>query len=452
MRESGSGTGPRRRVRGLLAWVAAWLWGMAVPLGPALPAALRAQEAGPVTPDSADALRAAMEQPPARPPGDVHDILALPVKVAILPLAAVAYGTRALLALAFRPDRPPNPVIVALGGAREWGASPQAGTLGPRSGVAGGLRLERFEPFWLESGLSIRGSQRHAVGVALGDGAGRPGGGASVAFRRFAEPHFFGVGPSTLEEDVTDFRWDQVDVTAGGRIPTRPVTWKLSVGWEENDVGRGFDDEVPDLQDVADPETLFGLEERTRYARLGAGMEIDLTRWRGLQRRGLWGELAGTAYLGVGGTDSDFLRWEGELVGYVPLNPRQQLAVRALAELNRAQGGRGVPFTHLASLGGDRGLRGFDVDRFRDEDLLALLSEWRYEIWRTIHDDLRQEGFVFLDVGTVGGISRALDLSDLRTSYGFGMRTVAAGTVAFVWYVGFSEEQTAFRVGFSWPW
>lgn len=417
--------------------------------GPTSRAAASGQEAGePVSADSASRLRAAMERPPARPPTDVYDVLSFPLRVAMLPLAAVGKGIQGLVALSIRPGRPPNPILVAYRDLREWGLTPDLEVFGPRSGPGAEVRLDRFEPFFLESGISIRGSQRHVAGLRAGS-TGSPHGTLAVAFRRYAEPHFWGIGPDTDAEAEADFRWDQVELAGAGAARTGSLAWRLELGFEANDVGRGSDDDEPDLQDVAPPD-LFGLEEETRFARLGAGVALDRTRIHVLQPRGFRADLGGTLFLGTGDTDADFLRWNAELAGYLPLNERQQLALRGLLELNRPQGGRGVPFTHLAALGGSRVNRGLDTWRFRDLDMAALQSEWRYEIWRSIHDDLRQEGFVFLDAGGVAGRIHELEGSNIRTSWGFGMRTASRDGPIVLWYLAFGEE-TKFRVKFSWP-
>lgn len=407
--------------------------------------------AGPVSPDSADALRAAMVQPPARPGRDVYDVLALPLRVATLPLAAVAYGVKGLLALTFRPDRPPNPVLAALRDLDAWGLEVEPATIGPRSGPGGRLELDRFHPFFAEGAVSFRGSQRYRGGVRLGEPARDGWLRLAGEYRRWAEPHFWGIGSETGEDGVTDFRWDQVGVRLRGGAGAAPLFAEGWLGFEHNEVGRGFDADVPDLQDVVDADTLFGLGEETGFVRLGGALALDLMSRHRLQPRGFRARLAAGAFLGVGDTDADFIRWEGQATGYLPLNERQQLVLRGLVELNRPERGRGVPFTHLASLGGHRGPRGFDHGRFRDRDMFVVLTEWRYEIWRSIREDLRTEGLVFFDIGTVAPSLSDLDGSDPDGSYGFGMRTVSSEGVAFLWYVAISEEETQFRVKLSWP-
>jgi hemolysin activation/secretion protein len=121
------------------------------------------------------------------------------------------------------------------------------------------------------------------------------------------------------------------------------------------------------------------------------------------------------------------------------------VAIRGLIELNRADSGAGVPFTHMARVGSREGQRGYPTGRFRDRDAVALMSEWRYEVWRELQDRSRVEGFVFLDVSGVEHSLSALDRRDLSAGYGFGMRVVLQRNVAFLWYLGISEETTRLR-------
>ena len=87
-----------------------------------------------------------------------------------------------------------------------------------------------------------------------------------------------------------------------------------------------------------------------------------------------------------------------------------------------------MPFTHLAHLGDERGLRGYSGRRFRDSALLAAQLEWRYEVyWHPGFPDLRLEGFAFVDSGAVGPELGAIDLSDFHTTPGLGVRWVNAG-------------------------
>lgn len=434
---------------------------------------LHGQDIGPVSVDSAAAIRASVQQVPGEPPFDIWDGISLPLDVVALPIRGAAYAMQGVLWLMFRPAGPTNPAVGAIRDVERWGLSPAVRGVGPRSGPGLELRLERFSPFFVRSAATLRTSQLHSAGFAFGDpmrlvtdvepaeylalGAPPPRGernwGLEVAgsFRRYAEPHFWGIGPDSGEADEVDFRWDRWRVGTAAAVRSGALGLRAGVGWEENQVAPGLDDSTPDLLEVFDAAGLFGAVQETRFLQLHLKGIVDLTRWRGLQLHGFRAEGGPTLLLGVGGTDADFVRWDAALTGYVSLNPRQQLALHGIGVFHSERSGRGVPFTHLASLGGKGGLRGFDNRRFRDAQLVALMSEWRYEIWGEKHGRARTEGFVFLDAGTVAPEFRELDDSDLKTSWGFGMRAVMAESLVFLWYVGLGGEETQLEVGFSWP-
>lgn len=438
----------------------------------AAPASLVAQAPGPVSVDSADAIRASLERPPRMPPADIWDGLSLPLKFITSPLHLAGQVMKEMVRIAVVPGRPPNPVLGAIRSLDRWGLSTSFGSVGPRSGPGLQLRLERFDPFFAEATGSFRTDQYHTVGLAFGDdmrlvrdmrlgqymalggparGPARRGIEVAGSFRRYTRSRFWGVGPETEEEAEMDFRWDRWEMSAAGGARGRHVGVKAEGGWEENQVEPGLDDGEPDLGTTFPVDTLFGATETTRFLRLGGVGVLDWTHWRGLQRRGFRAEGGPTLFLGVGGTDAHFLRWDLSATGYVPINERQQLALHGFGVVSRGRSGDGVPFTHLATLGGDRGLRSFDTERFRDRDMAALMAEWRYEIWRSIHDDVRVEGFVFGDGGTVVHDLTELDASDLRASYGFGMRAVAFPRLLFLWYLALGEEGPRFNIDLSWP-
>ncbi len=135
--------------------------------------------------------------------------------------------------------------------------------------------------------------------------------------------------------------------------------------------------------------------------------------------------------------------------GYLPLNPRQSFALRGIAEVNRRESGQRIPFTHLAALGGDHGARAYHTLRFRDRAMMALMSEWRYEIWRELHERGRAEGFLLFDVGGVENSLSEIDADDLRFSYGFGMRLNWGGQARWLAYLAFGDEGARFDMDFS---
>jgi hypothetical protein len=397
--------------------------------------------------DSAQAIRGSLRQPPQNPPFDAADAAALPVRIVTFPLLLLSRGIAELgdvgaglkgsFANVFGPNR--------------IGLSVLVGTIGPSSGIGAGLRFVGLDPVFVETSFSIFGSQRHRIGVLLTDGDGRLEG--AYMFQRNRRVRFWGIGPATSEESETDFGLDISDAAVDGELGVLPGAIELTAGvaFEDDRAGRGSNDQVLDLQDAVTGDTLFGLRERVNYLRFKLGAELDLTHTvAGLQRRGLF--LQGTSWFfrGVDGTDSDFHRLRGGVAGYLPLNLRQSLAVRLLAETNRRDGGHGIPFFRLASVGAEDGSRAFPAGRFRGRDMAALMMEWRYEVWRELHGRGRAEGFVFFDDGGAEHTLSDLDWVDLHESYGFGLRGIWQGQLRALTYLAFGSEGTRLQAAFSW--
>lgn len=395
---------------------------------------------GAVSPDSADEIRASLIRPPGDHPFDALDAIALPFRLAAIPLELAGDGIGAGIDLVIGAGPPPF-YLVALRDAREWGLRPDVASLGPRSGPALALRVSRWRPLYLSSAVSWRGSQDHRAGLRwTGEG-----GAADVGFlfHRDAEPRFWGIGARSAPAMRTDFRHDRI----AGRVegawrPAPRASVRLGAGYEENEVGGGSDGASPDIGELFDEQALFGLGERTRFFRLAPVLELDVTRRVGFQERGVRLEVSGALYRGAGPTEADFHRLGAAVDGYLPVNPRQLLALRARAELNRDDAGPGVPFTHLASLGGELGGRGYPDDRFRDRDLLTLTAEWRYEVWRELQDRLRVDGFVFFEEGAVAPRLGSLGSSDFRPSWGLGFRLEDRDGPLGRALVAFGEEGT----------
>lgn len=407
-----------------------------------------AQQARTGSVEEAAAVRDTLQRPPATPPFDAYDAVALPFRIVTYPLKLLGDGTAWAIGMLTRPG-PPPPFIVAIGDIADWGLVPRVSSIGPRSGPGLQLRFQHYEPFYVESGLSIRGSQRHVAGLALdGSDAGLH---LSGGWRRWPELHFWGIGADSRPQDRSDYRWEQGHGAVSGWVtPARRLRLDAATAYENNRVATGFDDDIPDVSETFEPGSLFGLDERTQYLRFDLATSLDFVDWQRFQPRGVRLRIGGQVYRGVDGTGSDFHRITAELFGYLPVTTRQYLALRGLTELNRADSGSGVPFTHLATVGGAEGNRGFNTERFRDRDAAFLLSEWRYEIWRDLHERSRTETFLFLDVSGVQHTLSDLDISDLETGYGLGMRYVVPPNVRFVWYLAFSHETTRFRVDLSW--
>lgn len=397
-----------------------------------------------VSPDSAARIRAALERPPGDPPFEAVDVVALPFRVATFPLVLLGEGLGFVLDVATRPGPAPF-YMVAYRDMVEWGVRPGVTSIGPRSGTALQVDFDRYEPFFVRTAVSVRGSQEHRAGFRWGDAS--RGLEVSGGFHRDAEPRFWGLGADSREADQTSFRHDRVHGRAFGHL--QAASWLLlraEAGYEENRVEDGFDDNSLPLDELFPPETLFGFGEETRFVRTGLSAVLDFTRRTGFQRRGLSLTLGGDLYRGLGSTRADFHRWRGSAEGYLPLNGLQSLALWVGVESNRGDSGPGVPFTHLATLGDGPGGRGYPEGRFRSRDLAAAAAEWRYEVWRELQERFRLEAFLFFEEGTAVRDLTTLSSSDLRPSYGVGLRLVDREGLVGRAYVADGDESPRFQL------
>jgi len=400
---------------------------------------------GPVTPDSAAVIRASFDRPPAKPPFDAVDAVALPFRVIFFPIRLLGKANAKLVGFATQLNTPTEvPLFERLVRA---GFRPRFGSIGPRSSLAAGVLIDRWSPLSLESSISLRGSQRHEAGLDFGGPDLRLRG--SYLFKRDAEPHFWGVGPGTGKFDFVDYRWDQQLASALASVRFSGLTLVGGLGYQDNRVARGFDNKTSDIQDNPAADTLYGVNERTRYAVVNTSAVFDKTYDRGMQRRGYYLEVAANLFRGMGETDSDFHRLRAVMTGFLPANPRQALALRGIAEVNQPDSGRGVPFTHLATLGDVAGGRAYKDGRFRDRAVLAFMSEWRYEVWRELQERGRVESFLLMDTGTVGERFKVMRLSELYWSFGFGMRVVWHSEVRWLVYLAFGDDGAQFNISFS---
>ena len=435
------------RLRGSLRFVfpglaCLWLLGPGAPAtGAQEPAAdqarvIQALSEGPVSPDSADKLREGLERPPAKGPTDAVDVVEFPFKVVLFPLALVGHGVSALLDVAVQP-----PSSGGLGKVYRdlttWGLTPAIGGLGERSGTGAALLFTHFKPLFLEAGWTFRGWQLYRGGFR-GDW-GNTNVEFAVGWYRQNSLLFWGFGPESPDDARSEYRWDQGFLAMTGHVPFgQAVKLEVSAGFERNDVAvrSGPLDTVP----------VFG-EGETRFAQATANLVWDLSHVEKFQPRGVRFMLGASGFLGSEDTSTEFWRLSGGAEGYVPLNDRQELALRGLVDVMRGNESGDIPFMYLSSIGGTEVLRSYNTSRFRDRDRLALTAEWRYEVWRDLHERSRIEGFVFWDEATVAEMLSSIE--EFRTSAGFGARFIFGYRVRAVTFLAFGAEGARFTFSFS---
>ena len=405
---------------------------------------------GSVTPAEAQAIRDTLQRPPAQYSADWVDVVEFPLKVIGWPLDLVLVRLPAWLVGQITAPRPPSALMRTYRAMSEWGARPTIrSTIGPRSAAALELQFDRFYPFYVHAAVSRRLSQRYRTGLLLN---GRTTWLAAEAkWQRDAQTPFYGIGPQTDADDRAFYRRDWWDVAARTGLTVTPsLIFAGGLAYEHNYVG----DPIGTSQSIFNDfptDSLYGANETTEYLRLELSGTLNLTRWRDFQQTGVTTGLAARSFFGLTGTDSDFRLLTGFFQTYLPINGQQMFAFRVASDISRDDGGEGVPFYHLSTLGGSRSALGFPSSRFVDYDMLSFMSEYRFEIWRELHSRMRAETFLFFHYGAVGETIGQIEGRDWHPSYGLGIRLSRPTSLMGLAYLGFSAEGMTAGIRGSWP-
>jgi hypothetical protein len=99
--------------------------------------------------------------------------------------------------------------------------------------------------------------------------------------------------------------------------------------------------------------------------------------------------------------------------------------LRQVVSADRADDGSSIPFYMLSTLGGGSLLRAFPSFRFRDDRLMLLASEYRFEATSRI------ELALIYEAGKVMSEDDGFDFKGLRSNYGAGVRFKSRRKVHF---------------------
>jgi outer membrane protein assembly factor BamA len=228
------------------------------------------------------------------------------------------------------------------------------------------------------------------------------------------------------DEDRADYRLEDTNFSARfGFKPARHTSAGVLAGWLESKIAPGTDPQFPSFEGISGTDHFYA----------GAFFDFDYRDNAGNPR-------AGGRYAAQWTTHQDrklalygFSRYDVEVQQYLPFfNQRRVIALRGKTTLTRAAGGQQVPFYMQPALGGSEDLRGFSELRFRDNNMVVLNAEYRWEAFSGL--DLA----LFGDAGQVAERPRDIDLTDLKTSYGFGFRFNSSNSVFLRADFGFSSE------------
>ena len=333
----------------------------------------------------------------------------------------------------------PHRLILRLPQLDVSGFHPVFGGLGGNAGTTAGILYE--PPFWqgprrlaeVEGLGSIH--RYYGLGARVGGRLGSYVGYAYVRYQHRPRDTFYGLGPNSEADTKAGFRLDQA--VAGGLLGRRfgpDVLLGTHVSYQQNRYGPGHGDEpnVPELFG----ERVLGRRSNPDYILVGAFFEVDSRdasydrtfghrfaptqpRLRGVSlgaSQGFYFATEVTHNQAVNHPGQSFTRWTFDVREFLPI--REDLlhgvSIRQFASLTRAAGSH-VPFYRLQSIGGDRSLRGYASNRFRDRNVVLANAEVRCQVWHWLDMAVFGDaGHVFTDVQTLRQAQ--------RVGYGVGFR------------------------------
>jgi hypothetical protein len=236
-------------------------------------------------------------------------------------------------------------------------------------------------------------------------------------WREATEVGFYGFGTNTSKDDRTNYDFKRP--YASGLLTIYPTRRNLllrgGLEWTQwsQDPGHGS---FPSVETVFTPETLPGLDATTTYLHTQATVGFDWRTSPGYTRRG--------GYYGVTGHDYHdrdsrfgFQQVDYEAIQHFPiLREAWVISLHGLVQTAFDKDDQQTPFFMLPAVGGGSSLRGYTSWRFRDQNSLLLQAEWRIMVNRFF------DTAVFYDAGKVTARTSDLDLKNLKSDFGFGIR------------------------------
>ena len=260
--------------------------------------------------------------------------------------------------------------------------------------------------------------------------------GGQVKYQDFTQINFFGIGNTTLKSDQTDYRLKDVD--ALGFVTVTPRPW-LSVTGRAGTLRRlsiepGTSSLHPSTDEAFGEISAPGLTQQPNYVHADLAMDVDTRDVPGYPSSGGRYGLSVAMFHDQDFSSYSFTRADAEAAQYVPLG-RTVLTLRGRLDVSQAGAGQTVPFYLLPTLGGASSLRGYLDYRFRDQDAMLMVAEYRLPIHRLI------DAAVFYDTGSVAPAARAL-FDHLNPDYGAGIRVHSARHLLLQFDVARGNEGT----------
>jgi hypothetical protein len=255
---------------------------------------------------------------------------------------------------------------------------------------------------------------------------------------------FYGIGPSTVEHDVGRYGQTRYD----GRAQLDVGLWRLSnfgvaLGARSVSFHQGHYGDDPSLGDAVAAgsyPTPDGYEPG--YTAIYQRMEVALDSREPVPASGSGVRIeADFEHQGDLRRDpgAGMVRWGGGIGGFFDLSDQRRVVSLSLtASFSDPLGAAPIPFTELATVGGEGSMRGFVPGRLRDRSATVASVRYRWPIWVLL------DGSIQLSVGNVFGAHlQDFDPEQLRFSGAIGVESVGSPDSSLELLFGMGSETFA---------
>ncbi len=266
---------------------------------------------------------------------------------------------------------------------------------------------------------------------------------AGAVHRNFGGVNYFGPGADSNREGRSTYRLEDTNSSfAVGVRPSRALSLGITGGFLQVNVGPGIDRRFASSETIYTPQQAPGIDRQTDFLHAGLLAQYDSRDIPGGPRHGTLALVRMEHFKDMDLERFSFRRLTAEVQQYVPVfNDRRVFALRARTVLSYENAGQRVPFYLQPHVGGSDDIRGFRPFRFYDDHSLVMNAEYRWEVFAGL------DAAIFADAGKVFARRSQLNLHDLETAVGFGLRFNARNDVFLRIDTGFSHE--GFQVWFK---
>jgi len=247
---------------------------------------------------------------------------------------------------------------------------------------------------------------------------------AAIRYHDNPQEDFFGEGPNTSLGDGAAFGIEEFSSSvAFGHEFANAWTLETGLSFSSSDISDAKDNKKFPIHSFTGMNGLTG----ANLMALGLSLERDTRDSETTPRFGGFQRFKVGYYEGINGDDFGYTKMRFDVAEYLPIGQLLHflywdsvLAFRVSGEFNNDLNGDNIPFFDLARLGGHESLRGYQYNRFFDENSLFYSVEFRYNVWGM--KNLKADATLFFDCGWVFDEFSDFEFQKFKESYGIGLR------------------------------